>query len=267
MGATRKLVCGVWMGFDRPRELYGSAGGRWCAPAWRSFMLNALDIWSQRNPVEKMIEDTRTTQLQRIRAQQFKKVVSHTICKESGLLATSSCSNTRVDSFSAGGASGGAPTQYCDWHSGETPSRSLDQQSDGVSQPGDLTFSPLPEESAANEGGTARRESISGNSDAAGSVPSTDSAAEVSPPDDGSGQRQGARNRDDRTAQRSPVAREVSADTSPILDGANELGTNDEVVATICAESGQVARSKCPVTLQQFFLKSDVPRGRCTMHR
>ncbi|MDF2440300.1 MAG: hypothetical protein JWN98_1284, partial [Abditibacteriota bacterium] len=29
----------------------------------------------------------------------------------------------------------------------------------------------------------------------------------------------------------------------------------------------QVARSKCPVTLQQFFLKSDVPRSRCPMHR
>ncbi|MDF2439097.1 MAG: penicillin-binding protein, partial [Abditibacteriota bacterium] len=31
MGATRKLTCGVWMGLDKPKELYGSAGGSWCA--------------------------------------------------------------------------------------------------------------------------------------------------------------------------------------------------------------------------------------------
>lgn len=269
MGATRKLACGVWIGFDWPKDLGGgSAGGEWCAPAWRSFMLNALDIWSQRNPVEKMIEDTRTTQLQRIRAQQFKKYVRHTVCRASRQLATSDCLNTHVASFSTGGASGGGPTQYCDWHSDQVRVRQLDQGANDVAQPGDLTYNSNPDESTPGAEGPARRESTLEGDGETGNIPASDGAPESGSSDDGSPQRQGARNRDDRVARRNSVAREVSVDTSVTLDGgASEIGSADEVVVTVCAESGQLARSRCPVTLQQFFLKSDAPRGRCSMHR
>ncbi len=68
MGASRQLACGVWMGYDKPRDLgYGSAGGAWCALRWRNFMAQGLEVWRQRNPIEKMIESTRLTD-QRLRA-------------------------------------------------------------------------------------------------------------------------------------------------------------------------------------------------------
>jgi penicillin-binding protein 1A len=39
LGYTTDLVAGVWMGFDRPREIMGNAqGGRLAAPAWTAFM-------------------------------------------------------------------------------------------------------------------------------------------------------------------------------------------------------------------------------------
>jgi penicillin-binding protein 1A len=39
IGYTTDLVAGVWMGFDRPREIMGNAqGGRLAAPAWTAFM-------------------------------------------------------------------------------------------------------------------------------------------------------------------------------------------------------------------------------------
>jgi penicillin-binding protein 1A len=70
MGATKQLSCGIWMGYDRPSELHDSSGGGWCAPAWRSFMEKANDIWSNRDPVQKLVESARATQLRRIQADQ-----------------------------------------------------------------------------------------------------------------------------------------------------------------------------------------------------
>jgi penicillin-binding protein 1A len=70
MGATKQLSCGIWMGYDLPSELYGSSGGGWCGPAWRSFMERASDIWSKRDPVQKLVESARETQMRRIQSYQ-----------------------------------------------------------------------------------------------------------------------------------------------------------------------------------------------------
>jgi penicillin-binding protein 1A len=78
MGATKQLVCGIWMGYDLPSELHGSSGGGWCAPAWRSFMEKASDVWSKRDPVQKLVESARATQLRRIQADQDRHSSSDT---------------------------------------------------------------------------------------------------------------------------------------------------------------------------------------------
>lgn len=72
LGATKKLSCGIWMGYDRPSELRGASGGGWCGPAWRSFMREANDIWDKRDPVQKLVENARATQLRRVQAEQEK---------------------------------------------------------------------------------------------------------------------------------------------------------------------------------------------------
>jgi penicillin-binding protein 1A len=113
MGATRQLVCGVWFGYDTPRELHGSSGGAWSAPAWRRFMTQATAIWKERNQVEKLVEDARATARRRNLAKQYKEYVQVRICNQSGLLATRNCPSTHVEEFSA---AGGAPTQVCDLH-------------------------------------------------------------------------------------------------------------------------------------------------------
>jgi len=120
MGASQQLVTGVWMGYDKPQPLgYGSAGGKWCGPAFRQFMLEALPIWESHKPVEKLVEDARATAQRRFVAQQYKQYIRVRICNESGLLATKECPDTHMEVFSA---AGGAPVQYCTIH-GQTPVR------------------------------------------------------------------------------------------------------------------------------------------------
>ncbi len=140
MGATKDLVTGVWMGYDSPRNVgYGSAGGKWCGPVWRSFMVPAINIWRAREPVKKLIEDKRATEQRRFLAQQYKQYVRVRICNESGMLATKECPSTHLEVFSA---AGGAPTQFCDIHGRQpTAQRPLDAGAP-ASGPGDLGFEP-----------------------------------------------------------------------------------------------------------------------------
>ncbi len=130
MGATKQLVCGVWLGYDKPKELHGSSGGKWSAPAWRRFMEQATDIWKERNKVEKLVEDARATSRQRNLAKQYKEYVQVRICNQSGLLATRSCPSTHVETFSA---AGGAPTQVCDLLKPKNPSPSSSSGDDSDS--------------------------------------------------------------------------------------------------------------------------------------
>jgi penicillin-binding protein 1A len=139
MGATKQLVAGVWMGYDKPRELYGSSGGGWSGPAWRGFMDQALAVWKKKNTVERLVENARATEQRRLQAAQDKQYVRRRICDDTGLLATSACPHTHIEEFSA---AGGAPTQYCDVHrSKQAP------QNDGEA-------APVPEADTAPDTGS-----------------------------------------------------------------------------------------------------------------
>jgi penicillin-binding protein 1A len=254
MGGTRKLVTGVWMGYDKPKNLGdSSAGGRWCAPAWRRFMLQALDIHAKRNPVEKMIEDTRATQLQRLKASQYKKYVNVMLCRESGLLGTRLCPETvRVQFSAAGGTNGGAPTQPCYVHQPAPRSRTLESAPSEI--PEDRGRLSIPED--------ARTSQTSAELPARGeALASRDSEVEeVAPlPEEAA-----------RSTAGGPASAPPPESTEPLsVEGEEPVGSAEggEVVATVCAESGQIATGRCPVTVQQFFLPSQVPRARCTTHR
>jgi 1A family penicillin-binding protein len=140
MGASKDLVTGVWMGYDRPRSLPNrAAGSTWCAPVWKAFMRPAIGIWRNRKPVEKLVEDARATAQRRFLAAQYKQYVRTRICNETGLLATKACTDTHVEVFSA---AGGAPTQYCDIHRTQAaPHRDLNSGA-SPSAPGDLGYDP-----------------------------------------------------------------------------------------------------------------------------
>lgn len=146
MGASPQLVCGVWMGYDRPQPLgYGSAGGKWCGPVFREFMRQALPIWQAKRPMEKLVEDARATSQQRFLAQQFKQYIKVRICQESGQLATRDCPSTRTDTFSA---AGGAPSETCQIHRrNPTVPRDLGNGA-APAQPGDLGYDPTRDENA-----------------------------------------------------------------------------------------------------------------------
>ena len=135
MGATKQLSCGVWIGYDRPRELYGSSGGKWSAPLWRNFMVQALEVFRKRNVMESMIEDARATSQAKAAAEQSKKFIARRICDESGSLAVSGCPHTHIEQFSTG--AGDIPTLTCTIPAHVT--RTAEQTSTRP-QPGDMAY-------------------------------------------------------------------------------------------------------------------------------
>lgn len=140
MGATKQLVTGVWLGYDKPRELRGSSGGRWCAPVWRNYMVQAVDFWDKRNVVEKLVEDSRLTEARRLGAKQDMKLIRVRLCNETGLVATTACPSTHVEIYSA---ASGVPEQVCYVHVPQArPVRSLGDGSTSRPQRGDLGFDP-----------------------------------------------------------------------------------------------------------------------------
>jgi penicillin-binding protein 1A len=260
MGATSRLVCGVWMGYDKPRELEGAAGSRWCAPAWRSFMLQALDIWGKRNRTAKLIEDMKVTQLQKLKASQYKKYVTVAVCRETGLLASRDCTDTLKMQFSAaGGPTGGAPTQVCDVHRVERGARTLDQSSPATGdQAGTLGVPETPSRRDAGSAGDAPSVPNSDDDLNAGSRDDDRLEGAPRPAREGGG-----------LQETSTSARPAPRDDEPLSveDGQAFGGSSDEVVTTICADSSQIATSRCPVTLQQFFERGQAPTRRCSQHR
>ncbi len=170
MGASPQLVTGVWMGYDTPKPLgFGSSGGKWCGPAFREFMREALPIWQARKPVEKLVEDARATAQQRFVAQQYKQYVRARICDESGLLATKECPITHIETFSA---AGGAPTQYCTLH-GRNPVAQRDlSQGQAPTHDGDLgdagnaTDEPVRRSNPSVDNGSGNPDDILPNTDA-----------------------------------------------------------------------------------------------------
>ncbi len=160
MGASKELVTGVWMGYDRPKNVGNSAaGGKWCAPVWREFMVPAIGIQRSKKPIEKLVEDARATAQRRFLAQQYKQYVRVRICDESGMLATKECPRTHLEVFSA---AGGAPTIFCEIHAKKpTTQRPLDAGAP-PSAPGDLGFEPArnQNEGIAPEGFSERNSEV-----------------------------------------------------------------------------------------------------------
>jgi hypothetical protein len=197
-----------------------------------------------------------------LRARQFKKLVRVTICSESGLQATSACKSTVIQAFSAaGGATGNAPTQFCDIHGNNPRSRTLDQSGEsGAAQPGDLTY--------REESSPARRENTSYDTTGAGEATVNSYPGESASVYPAAATARQSAARSDNPRQENVARRAGGEEAAYAVEGeAPDSAQNGEVVATVCAESGQLASSRCAVTLQQFFLASDVPRRRCSQHR
>ena len=291
MGATKQLVTGVWIGYDRPSELYGSSGGKWSAPLWRSFMVKALDTWRQRNVVATMIEDARSTGLAKRNAEQTKKYVMRRICDESGLLAISGCPDAHMVEFSA---SGDIPTQSCAIPEHAQRTQEMQDKS-GRPRPGDLSYdepdsqsegASSSDDASSPRDTTARSEARNSTQSSVGtgdSVPadSAPPANETSNADSSTGnadddggtardqnaaydaQNEAARRAAIRTAAANEYANAVSGAVAP----AEESDGGNEVLVQLCADSGELARRNCPVTIERFFAPNEVPKKLCTQHR
>lgn len=286
MGATRQLSCGVWIGYDRPSELYGSSGGKWSAPLWRTFMVQALDVWRKRNVVATMIEDARATNLARTSAQQTKKFVSRRLCDESGMLALKGCLHTHNEEFST---ASDVPTQFCNLPSHVSRTQQM-QNTSGAPQPGDIGYQN-PGDAVNEADATARAESQARqkNPDGTGAdnndinAGATDTQADnYAPPADGTvdqngnpngGATDGAPARRENTSGRSRRASAIPVADTNIEYSKPQAGTDtapsdsgNEVLVRVCADSAELATRNCPVTVERFFAPSEVPKRLCTMH-
>jgi penicillin-binding protein 1A len=275
MGATKQLVCGIWMGYDRPRELYGATAGAWCAPAWRSFMVQALDVWRKKDRVSAMIEDARATDQRRLLASQYKKVVSLRVCNESGLLANSTCPSTRQIEISS---AEGVPTQRCNIPAHQPKNQAArplgttlgEDETLGISGEGTARgdFS-LPADDSSSSGLSVSEEPVpSGGDDDSerATDTATDSTAPPTTNSDGLARRSDLESRQGRPPRQTPPPsdepRILNADPS---DNISEAGT--EVPLSVCADSGDLATPNCPVTAQRFFASSEAPSRSCRLHR
>lgn len=91
MGITPNYVGGVWMGYDQPKSMSGS---NFCPGLWKKVMT-------------KIHEGEKIKKLN-----QPDDVVARTICQNSGKVAATGCSNTRLEYFKEGTQ----PMKYCDGH-------------------------------------------------------------------------------------------------------------------------------------------------------
>ncbi|BCM89992.1 penicillin-binding protein 2D [Abditibacteriota bacterium] len=225
MGASPQLVTGVWMGYDRPRALgYGSAGGKWCGPAFREFMRQALPIWTARRPVEKLVEDARATAQRRFVAQQYKQYIKVRICNESGLLATKECPDTHMEVFSA---AGGAPTQYCPIH-GRNP---VEQRrlSEGRAPGRDDDLGGVP----------VRRSTDNSDNDDTGDGDSNTETGDIPNARHGAVDEQGRSGEDPNTAARREYERDKNSD-----DAGDAPAHEGDGVVTLDGDSGTTPRRR-----------------------
>jgi penicillin-binding protein 1B len=101
VGYTPRVVCGVWVGFDRPQSL-GASGATAALPAWVSFMVDVTP---------------RTSAPFKVPA----GITMATIDPQSGGLATSGCPRIATVPF----LNGTAPTQICPLHGSLVPAPTL----------------------------------------------------------------------------------------------------------------------------------------------
>lgn len=235
MGATPKLVAGVWIGFDKPKPLaHSAAGGRWCAPVWRSYMVQAMDFWNRRHKIEKMVEDARLTEQSKKSAQENMKVVRVRLCDETGLVATNACPSTRTVAFSV---ASGVPEETCYVHVPRaTETRVLGTDYTPRAERGDFSFDgseERPGRRAPADDGEWLDQPAADAGERSGERP-TERSNERSNEREGSGR-----------APRSPVPRaEERSDVIIHSDGSTSRGQGDEdVVIVRPGESAPASRS------------------------
>ena len=108
VGMTPDLVAGVWLGFDRPRQIMpGAGGGRLAAPVWASIMKEA---YAERPAPAPWTPPA--------------NVVSAQVDQATGYLATGNCppEDVRIEYFLVGTE----PQEYCPVHPQEGLDRFLD---------------------------------------------------------------------------------------------------------------------------------------------
>jgi penicillin-binding protein 1A len=120
IGVTPDVVAGVWLGFDRPQAILGSAsGGGLAAPVWG----RVLARWYRTHPVPAPWA-------------QPPDVVARTIDTESQMLATAECPGEQVreELF----VSGTEPAEFCPVHpvTGDDAGEPVDSASGGGAPPG-----------------------------------------------------------------------------------------------------------------------------------
>jgi penicillin-binding protein 1B len=114
-GFTSRLLCVVWVGFDDYRELH-LEGAKSALPIWAGFMKRAAQYAPWRN------------------AEEFPSpggIATAHICRESGKIATDSCTYVRDEVFIAGTQ----PSSECDMHGAPQQQASADDAGDGAPAP------------------------------------------------------------------------------------------------------------------------------------
>jgi penicillin-binding protein 1B len=101
IGYTPRMVCGAWVGFDRPRSL-GATGASAALPAWVNFM---VDVTPRNSPPFAVPPG----------------ITMATIDPQSGGLATAGCPRVATVPF----LNGTAPTRICPLHGGVAPAPTL----------------------------------------------------------------------------------------------------------------------------------------------
>jgi penicillin-binding protein 1B len=101
IGYTPQVVCGAWVGFDRPQSL-GATGASAALPAWVNFM---VDVTPRNSPPFAVPPG----------------ITMATIDPQSGGLATSGCPRVATVPF----LNGTAPTRICPLHGGGAPAPTL----------------------------------------------------------------------------------------------------------------------------------------------
>jgi penicillin-binding protein 1A len=115
IGFTPDLAVGVWAGNKDNSPMRGSSfGGELCAPTWRAFVSQAIELLDLHGefPKDSLVSERQSMRREREKTQEPELTITVTICTESGLRATKYCPDTITRSF----AEGSEPLGVCRIH-------------------------------------------------------------------------------------------------------------------------------------------------------
>ena len=241
VGYTPHWVCGVWLGTDNNRPMYGVYGGTDCGPAWRTILKAAIakDGGAGTFTVPNWINGADAKDSQRIgydiEITTSTRTVEASICTDSGLLASPNCPHTVERKYEPGLE----PTTRCPLHPATQPAAAP------VATPQATTSTPdtPPDESpaAAPERPTARPapEVRPAPAPAPSPLPAKPepAPATVEP---------GPRREPKRVPENKPI---------PLLER-----------YVICRDSGLLAEPGCPATVAREFGPGEAPTEECNLH-